>query len=53
MYGWVDNLPLSRLKVIILKAWKAITPNILDELISEMRDRCQAVITAQGGHTKY
>ena len=53
MYEWVDNIPLNRLRVVIQEAWKAITSDILNELVLKMRDCCQAVIDVQGGHTKY
>jgi hypothetical protein len=34
-------------------AWEAITEGRFDELINEMQDRCRAVMTARGFHTKY
>lgn len=34
-------------------AWEAIGQSRLDELLDEMPARCQAVITAEGYHTKY
>lgn len=43
----------KRLKEVVLEAWESITHERIKELVREMPDRCQAVITAQGGHTKY
>lgn len=35
------------------KAWKEITKETLQTYIYSMKRRCQAVIDASGGHTKY
>ena len=35
------------------KAWKMITPELIQRYISTMADRCRAVILAKGGHTRY
>jgi hypothetical protein len=43
----------KRLRGIIQEAWDSITPNDLQDVIGTMRERCQAVIDACGGHTKY
>lgn len=37
----------------IQSAWASIYPNELSKYILTMRDRCQAVIDAKGGHTRY
>lgn len=42
-----------RLQEAVIEAWNAITNEQIQELIGTMRDRCQAVIDAQGGYTKY
>ena len=42
-----------RLRTIVQEAWDSITPKFLGELIDSMPQRCQAVIDAQGGYTKY
>ena len=43
----------DELRRIVNDAWDSITPDDFREVIGTMRDRCQAVIDAQGGHTKY
>jgi hypothetical protein len=43
----------NQLRGIAQKAWDSITPDLLAEVVATMQDRCQAVIDAQGGHTKY
>jgi transposase len=43
----------DELRRIVNEAWDSITPEDFREVIGTMRDRCQAVIDAQGGHTKY
>lgn len=44
---------LEELRNQVLEAWEAVTPEFLKKLIDSMRDRCRAVISARGGHTKY
>ena len=41
------------LKRIALKVWEKITPDYLASLYDSMPHRMQAVVDAQGGHTKY
>jgi transposase len=43
----------EQLREIVKEAWDQISPDMLKELIDSMKDRCQAVIDAKGGHTKY
>jgi transposase len=43
----------DQLRAIVQEAWDSITPEYLDSLVDSMRERCQAVIDAQGGYTKY
>jgi hypothetical protein len=43
----------DQLRVIVREAWDLITVEFLRELIESMPARCQAVIDAKGGHTKY
>ncbi len=52
-YSDEDKLSYDSLRQAVREAWNAVTPNQLDELINSMHDRCQAVMDAQGGHTKY
>lgn len=35
------------------KAWDNIAPKVLKKYIYSMQSRCQAVINAKGGHTRY
>jgi hypothetical protein len=35
------------------KAWKMITPELIQRYISTMADRCRTVILVKGGHTRY
>lgn len=43
----------SRLREAVIEAWNSITLEQIQELIGTMHERCQAVIDARGGHTKY
>ena len=40
-------------KNIAQKVWNNITPEYLQSLYESMLQRMQAVVDAQGGHTKY
>jgi Transposase. len=42
-----------RLRKAIIEAWNSITDEEIRDLIRTMHDRCQAVIDADGWHTKY
>jgi hypothetical protein len=63
MKDYIENhypdLPAGRqrtydqLRQIVQEAWDSITDEVLRELIGSMKERCQAVIDADGGHTKY
>ena len=43
----------DQLRRIVQEAWESITEQDLKELIESMPARCQAVIDAAGGYTKY
>jgi hypothetical protein len=43
----------DQLRGIVREAWESITPEDLRDVIETMGDRCQAVIDARSGHTKY
>ena len=43
----------KRLRAEILEAWESITHERIRELVGSMRERCQAVIDADGWYTKY
>ena len=44
---------IAGLKRIAKKVWDNITPEYLQSLYESMPRRMQAVVDAQGGHTKY
>jgi hypothetical protein len=43
----------EELKEVIKKKWEKISVELAERLVLSMKDRCQAVIDAKGGHTKY
>ena len=43
----------TKLRAAIIEAWNLITDEEVRDLIRTMHDRCQAVIDADGWHTKY
>ncbi|OJD25626.1 hypothetical protein ACJ73_02998 [Blastomyces percursus] len=49
----LENLSYDTLRGVVRAAWDSITEGQLQELIAEMPARCQAVIQAGGGYTKY
>ena len=52
VYGDVQ-LSYDRLREAVREAWDSITEQQLKELLETMRERCQDVINAQGGYTKW
>jgi ketohexokinase/beta-glucosidase len=42
-----------RLRAAVCEAWNSITEEDIQDLIKSMHNRCQAVIDAEGWHTKY
>lgn len=42
-----------RLKAAVCEAWNSIIEEDIRDLIKSMHNRCQAVIDAEGWHTKY
>ena len=44
---------IDGLKKIGLKVWRQINPAYLKKLYESMPQRMQAVVNAEGGHTKY
>jgi hypothetical protein len=42
-----------RLRTAVCEAWNSITEEDIKYLIKSIHDRCQAVINAEGWHTKY
>jgi hypothetical protein len=49
----VAKVPLQELRRIILEAWDAVPDDYIQSLYNSWWDRCQAVIDANGGPTKY
>ncbi|KAH6714437.1 hypothetical protein BKA61DRAFT_550038 [Leptodontidium sp. MPI-SDFR-AT-0119] len=49
----VDQVPLDQLRQIVLSAWNAVPDEFIQRLYNSWWRRCQAVINAQGGPTKY
>jgi hypothetical protein len=43
----------KRLRAAVQEAWESITHERIKELVHSMRDRCKAVIKAEGLYTKY
>jgi transposase len=52
---YLDDYKLSydALREVVRAAWDAVPERFLKGLIESMQARCQAVIDAEGGHTKY
>jgi hypothetical protein len=48
-----DTIKLSRLKQIVQAAWDAVPDSFIQTLFDSWWRRCQAVIDARGGATKY
>lgn len=48
-----SQMPSTRLHEIIQEAWDSITLHEIERVIGSMPERCQAVIKAEGSHTKY
>lgn len=63
MKDWMEenylDLPSGRqrsyaqLRSIVYEAWESILTEYLAAIVNSMENRCQAVIDARGGHTKY
>jgi hypothetical protein len=48
-----SKLSLAQLRQIILEAWNAVPDSYIESLYNSWRARCQAVIDANGGPTRY
>ena len=48
-----EKMSYDALRAAVREAWEAVPQSYLTELIGSMRERCQAVIKANGMHTKY
>src|SRR6266536_2925714 len=52
-YYDASKIPISQLRQIILEAWNTVPDSYIETLYMSWRRRCQAVIDARGGPTKY
>lgn len=52
-YGLEEKPSYDKLRAYVKEAWVALTDDFLKELLASMRLRCEAVIKANGMHTKY
>ena len=52
-WNFPEKLSYDELRNAVLEAWDSISEEFLNGLVQEMPKRCQAVIDAKGGHTKY
>ena len=48
-----EQLSYDRLREVVRASWDALPDQFLKDLIDSMQARCEAVIAAEGGHTKY
>lgn len=48
-----EQLLYDQLREVVRAAWDALPEVFLNDLIDSMPARCQAVIDAEGGYTKY
>ncbi len=48
-----EKMSYDRLREAVKEAWEAIKSDVFFDLLATMHDRCQAVIDANGMHTKY
>jgi transposase len=48
-----EKMSYDRLRAAVLEAWEAIPEDFLRDHVYSMPERCEAVITADGKHTKF
>ena len=48
-----EQLSYDQLRTVVRASWDALPEQFLKDLIDSMQARCEAVIAAGGGHTKY
>ena len=51
--NYPENMSYNRLREAVNEAWEKVGKAEFEELIKSMKDRCQAVINANGLFTKY
>jgi hypothetical protein len=52
-WGLEENVSYDRLRAFVMEAWNELLDDYLRELLASMPSWCQAVIDANGMHTKY
>ena len=52
-YGHIDKPSYDNLRAWIYEAWEQVPDHYLADLLASMPARCEAVIEADGMHTKY
>lgn len=52
-YGLDEKPSYLRLRRYVMESWEEVPESFLSELLASMPARCQAVIDANGMHTKY
>ena len=52
-YGHIEKPSYDLLRMWVKEAWESLPVDYLQSLMGEMKDRCEAVIKANGMHTKY
>lgn len=52
-WGLEEQLGYDRLRSYVKEAWEELPDEYLQELLASIPARCQAVIDANGMHTKY
>lgn len=52
-WGLEEEPSYNRLREYVKEAWNALPEGYITELLASTRARCQAVIDAEGAHTKY
>ncbi|KAL1961378.1 hypothetical protein VTO42DRAFT_106 [Malbranchea cinnamomea] len=48
-----ENLTYDQLRDAVQKAWDSVSQNDVQQLVSQMQERCQAVLDAHGQYTKF
>lgn len=48
-----EKMPQSRMRMVVMEAWDAITDEYLRDLVASMPARCDAVVAANGLFSKY
>jgi len=52
-YYDASKIPFEELRAIIQEAWDAVPNDFIEKLFESWYERCQAVIDAEGGPTRY